>query len=85
MAAGHLYAEPFALSADTLAILKGMGHTVVVPSPWGAEELIATAGATKGREAATSGNDASRTGGCGGAMLYGANDNRRPAGAAIGH
>jgi gamma-glutamyltranspeptidase/glutathione hydrolase len=80
-----LYAEPFALSADTLAILKGMGHTVVVQTPWGAEELIATAGATKGREAATSGNDASRTGGMRPGLLYGANDNRRPAGAAIGH
>jgi gamma-glutamyltranspeptidase / glutathione hydrolase len=80
-----LYAEPFALSADTLALLKGMGHTVVVQTPWGAEELIATAGATRGREAATSGNDASRTGGMRPGLLYGANDNRRPAGAAIGY
>ncbi len=61
-----VYAEPFALSADTLAALKGMGHSVTVQSPWGAEELIAVAGAAPPKEGpASSGNDASRTGGCG--------------------
>ncbi|MDP4005567.1 gamma-glutamyltransferase [Methylobacterium sp. NEAU K] len=80
-----VYAEPFALSADTKAILRGMGHTLVEQTPWGAQELIAvraTAPATP--EAASSGNDASRTERMRPGLLYGANDNRRPAGAAVG-
>ena len=80
-----VYAEPFALSADTKAILRGMGHTIVEQKPWGAEELIAVrAAAPDSPEAASSGNDASRTERMRPGLLYGANDNRRPAGAAIG-
>ncbi|WP_342166176.1 gamma-glutamyltransferase [Methylobacterium sp. SD21] len=80
-----VYAEPFALSADTLAILKGMGHSVQVQVPWGAQELIATSGAVPAEPSApSSGNDASRTQSMRPGLLYGANDNRRPAGAAIG-
>ncbi len=80
-----VYAEPFALSADTLAILKGMGHNVQVQVPWGAQELIATSGAVPAEPSApSSGNDASRTRSMRPGLLYGANDNRRPAGAAIG-
>ena len=80
-----VYAEPFALSADTLAILKGMGHSVQVQVPWGAQELIATDGAAPPEPSApSSGNDASRTRSMRPGLLYGANDNRRPAGAAIG-
>ena len=80
-----VYAEPFALSADTLAILKGMGHNVQVQVPWGAQELIATSGAVPAEPSApSSGNDASRTQSMRPGLLYGANDNRRPAGAAIG-
>ena len=30
-----VYAEPFALSADTQGILRGMGHTIVEQRPWG--------------------------------------------------
>ncbi|WP_267356856.1 MULTISPECIES: gamma-glutamyltransferase [unclassified Methylobacterium] len=80
-----VYAEPFALSADTKSILRGMGHTIVEQKPWGAEELIAVRAATPDApEAASSGNDASRTGRMRPGLLYGANDNRRPAGAAVG-
>jgi gamma-glutamyltranspeptidase / glutathione hydrolase len=80
-----VYAEPFALSADTQAILKGMGHTLVEQKPWGAQELIAVrAAAPDAAEAASSGNDASRTERMRPGLLYGANDNRRPAGAAVG-
>ena len=80
-----VYAEPFALSADTQKILRGMGYTLVEQVPWGAEELIARAGATvSGAAAASSGNDASRTRGMRPGLLYGANDDRRPAGAAVG-
>ncbi|SEF91786.1 gamma-glutamyltranspeptidase / glutathione hydrolase [Methylobacterium sp. 190mf] len=80
-----VYAEPFALSADTQAILRGMGHTIVEQRPWGAQELIAVRAAAPALpEAASSGNDASRTGRMRPGLLYGANDNRRPAGAAVG-
>ena len=80
-----VYAEPFALSADTQGVLRGMGHTIIAQTPWGAEELIARRGATvAGARTASSGNDASRTGGMRPGLLYGANDDRRPAGAAIG-
>ncbi|MEE7438320.1 gamma-glutamyltransferase [Methylobacterium oryzae] len=80
-----VYAEPFALSADTQAILRGMGHTIVEQRPWGAQELIAVrAAAPVLPEAASSGNDASRTERMRPGLLYGANDNRRPAGAAVG-
>jgi len=80
-----VYAEPFALSADTKGILRGMGHTIVEQKPWGAEELIAVrAAAPDAPEAASSGNDASRTQRMRPGLLYGANDNRRPAGAAVG-
>lgn len=80
-----VYAEPFALSADTLAILKGMGHTVQAQVPWGAQELIARSGAAPtGQGPESSGNDASSTQAMRPGLLYGANDNRRPAGAAIG-
>jgi gamma-glutamyltranspeptidase / glutathione hydrolase len=80
-----VYAEPFALSADTQAILRDMGHTLVEQKPWGAQELIALrAAAPDTPEAASSGNDASRTGRMRPGLRYGANDNRRPAGAAVG-
>lgn len=80
-----IYAEPFALSADTQGLLRGMGHTIVEQKPWGAQELIAVrAAAPVLPEAASSGNDASRTERMRPGLLYGANDNRRPAGAAVG-
>ena len=80
-----IYAEPFALSADTKGLLRGMGHTIVEQKPWGAQELIAVrAAAPDTADAASSGNDASRTERMRPGLLYGANDNRRPAGAAIG-
>ncbi|GJE61244.1 gamma-glutamyltransferase [Methylobacterium trifolii] len=80
-----VYAEPFALSADTKAILRGMGHTLVEQTPWGADELIAVRGAAPPAPGpGDSGNDASRTTRMRPDLLYGANDNRRPAGAAVG-
>lgn len=36
----HVRVEPFALSADTLKLLRGMGHTVVEGSNQGAAEVI---------------------------------------------
>jgi gamma-glutamyltranspeptidase/glutathione hydrolase len=57
-----LYAEPFALSPDTAALLRGMGYTITEQPAWGAAELIVVAPD----------------------HLFGANDSRRPAGAAVG-
>ncbi len=68
--------EPFALSADTQALLQAMGYKIVVQRPWGAAEIIERG--APGGEAAQP--DALQPG-----LLYGANDARRPVGAAIGY
>ena len=78
--------EPFALSADTTALLSARGHKIVTQSPWGAAEAILIglpADAAAGD--ATSGNDAARLGAAIPGMRYGGHDDRRPAGAASGH
>jgi gamma-glutamyltranspeptidase / glutathione hydrolase len=58
-------AEPFALSADTEAILRGRGYAIHEQPVWGAAEII-TVDPKDG-------------------MMYGASDERRPAGAAVGY
>jgi gamma-glutamyltranspeptidase/glutathione hydrolase len=80
-----LFAEPYALSPDTRVQLTAMGYRIVEQTPWGAAALIAV-GPERGAEhtMASSGADAvvgreMRPG-----WFYGANDSRRPAGAAIG-
>jgi gamma-glutamyltranspeptidase/glutathione hydrolase len=79
-------AEPFALSADTKAALTAMGYKIVEQTPWGAAELIATGPPGAEQTAApSSGNDATATGGMRPGLFYGANDPRRPAGAAVGY
>jgi gamma-glutamyltranspeptidase/glutathione hydrolase len=85
-----LFAEPFALSPDTQALLQGMGYRVGVQRPWGAAELIAvgpTAGAAGAGStpAADLPPDSALSGGMLPHLLYGASDSRRPAGAAIGY
>ncbi|MGE0420471.1 MAG: gamma-glutamyltransferase, partial [Acetobacteraceae bacterium] len=78
-------AEPFALSADTQRLLEGMGYRIEVQSPWGAAALAATPTADPGRGAvASSGTDSAVIAGMRPGFLYGANDSRRPAGAALG-
>lgn len=82
----QITAEPFALSADTVALLAARGHKVVTQSPWGAAEAILIglpADAAAGD--ASSGNDAARLGATIPGMRYGGHDDRRPAGAAAGH
>jgi gamma-glutamyltranspeptidase/glutathione hydrolase len=82
----EVYAEPYSLSPDTVKLLEQMGHKVTVQSPWGAAELIAlqpsAAAVTSG--AASSGNDRAFGGKMLPGFVYGANDNRRPAGLAVG-
>jgi gamma-glutamyltranspeptidase/glutathione hydrolase len=82
----EIFAERFALSPDTEALLHTMGYRIKVQHDWGAAELIAvgppagksdSAGSTTADEALS---ESMRPG-----LLYGANDSRRPAGAAIGY
>ena len=82
----EVYYETRGLSADTLKILRGMGYKMTEQSPWGAAELImiGVPGAA-GVAAASSGNDAAVSGKVRPGFYYGANDVRRPAGAAVGY
>ena len=77
-----LYAEPYALSPDTAALLQARGHTITEQVPWGAAEVIAVGVApasSPGQAPSDSALTRMRPG-----FLYGANDDRRPAGAAVG-
>lgn len=79
----RIYHEPFALSPDTKALLVHMGYDLTEQSPWGAAALIQLAppeGETAG--APTSGNDAALSGRLLPGRVYGAEDDRRPAGSA---
>jgi gamma-glutamyltranspeptidase/glutathione hydrolase len=82
----EVYYETRGLSPDTLKILDGMGYKMKEQTPWGAAELIMIGlpGAA-GVAAASSGNDAGVSGIVRPGLYYGANDTRRPAGAAIGY
>ncbi|PLR39258.1 gamma-glutamyltransferase [Chimaeribacter coloradensis] len=82
----EVYYEQRGVSADTLALLAERGYKMVEQTPWGAAELImvglpGAAGVTP----ANSGNDSAVSGKVREGYLYGANDVRRPAGAAIGY
>ncbi len=81
-----LYAEPYALSPDTQALLRGMGYMITEQVPWGAAEMIEVGPATPvpGKLAAPA-NDAALSGRVRPGLLYGANDDRRPAGSAVGY
>jgi gamma-glutamyltranspeptidase/glutathione hydrolase len=82
----EVYYETRGLSPDTLKILNGMGYKMKEQTPWGAAELIMIGlpGAA-GVSGASSGNDAGVSGIVRPGLYYGANDTRRPAGAAIGY
>ncbi len=75
-----LFAEPFALSPDTRAILERMGHRIEVQREWGAVALIAAPQGTGALAAAADSTTGHPT--QAGAMA-GANDPRRPGGAAL--
>lgn len=83
----EVYYEKYGLSPDTLGILRGMGYQMVEQTPWGAAELVLVGLPDEARKdgAASSGNDASVSGAVRPGYLYGANDARRPAGAAMGY
>ncbi len=81
-----LYAEPFALSPDTQALLRGMGYAITEQVPWGAAEMVAVGPEMPSANTpAAPANDAALSGRMRPGLLYGANDDRRPAGAASGY
>jgi len=75
--------EPFGISPDTLKLLGGMGYKMVEQSPWGGAELIEIGPEKSASGAESSGNDAARSGAVRPGWVYGATDDRRPAGAAL--
>ncbi len=80
-----VYVEPRALSADTEKVLSGMGYTIVEQNPWGAAEAIMVGRENEGRKLAQGGgDDTMHAGNALPGLLYGANDDRRPAGKAAG-
>jgi gamma-glutamyltranspeptidase/glutathione hydrolase len=78
-------AEPFALSPDTARLLQARGYRIAEQIPWGAAELIAVPEAAAHAMPASSGNDSALGGEMLPGFIYGAHDDRRPAGAAIGY
>jgi gamma-glutamyltranspeptidase/glutathione hydrolase len=82
----EVYYEKRGLSPDTVKLLEGMGYKMKEQTPWGAAEVIEIAlPDAAGVETASSGNDSSLSGKVLQGYYYGANDSRRPAGAAIGY
>jgi gamma-glutamyltranspeptidase/glutathione hydrolase len=81
-----IYAEPFALSPDTEAALAEMGYTVTEQKPWGAAEsiLVGPQAPATSTTIGSGGDDSTHGGAIKPGMRYGANDERRPAGAAVG-
>ena len=80
-----VFAEPYALSADTTQALQARGYTVVEQSPWGAAELIVIPQASSAPDRPSSGNDSALGGRLRAGMMYGASDDRRSAGSAAGY
>jgi gamma-glutamyltranspeptidase/glutathione hydrolase len=76
-----LYAERFALSPDTRAALTRMGYHIEEQGPWGAAELIAVDSAQV--STAAPGPDSVAEHRVPASTFYGANDPRRPSGAAM--
>ncbi|HUB13988.1 MAG TPA: gamma-glutamyltransferase [Acetobacteraceae bacterium] len=81
-----IFAEPYALSPDTEALLRTMGYHITQQTPWGAAELIEVAPPQPGVAGlASSGDDAAASRALRQGFYEGANDARRPAGAAAGY
>ncbi|MFM2481229.1 gamma-glutamyltransferase [Celerinatantimonas sp. YJH-8] len=80
-----VFYESRGLSPDTVHLLKAQGYTMVEQTPWGAAELIMVGLPKDASSTQSSGNDSAVSGKIRPGYLYGANDARRPAGAAIGY
>ncbi len=84
----QIYFEPYAFSADTAERLAAMGHKLAEQPPWGAVEAIMVAPEISASAATAGGagiDDSSHRGKLVPGYLYGANDSRRPGGAALGY
>lgn len=77
-----VFAEPFALSPDTRAVLERMGYHIQEQKPWGAVALIVS-GAMKPTDTRAAPADSATDHAARDGVFYGANDPRRPAGAAL--
>ncbi len=80
-----VFAEPYALSADTVQALQARGYTIVEERPWGAAELIVIPQVSSGENRPSSGNDSALGGQLRAGFMYGASDDRRAAGLAVGY
>ena len=81
----EVFAEPFALSPDTAKLLQAMGYKITTQTPRGAAEVAAVpAPGLANSGPASSGNDSTFGGNMRPGYLYGATDDRRPAGLAVG-
>ncbi|MBV9589680.1 MAG: gamma-glutamyltransferase, partial [Hyphomicrobiales bacterium] len=81
-----VFDEAFGLSPDTRELLEKRGYKVVEQIPWGAAELIeAGPAASQIKGTPSSASDSARSGQVLPGFLYGATDDRRPAGAAVGY
>jgi gamma-glutamyltranspeptidase/glutathione hydrolase len=81
-----VYYETRGLSPDTLTALKNMGYQMTEQTPWGAAEVVMVGlPLPEASHSASSGNDAAVSGAVRTGLIYGANDPRRPAGAASGY
>jgi len=80
-----VYAEPFTFSADTAAKLEAMGYKFKEQAPWGAAEAILVAPPAAAASAAGGIDDSTHRSPLVPGHLYGANDARRPGGAAMGY
>ncbi len=82
----EVFYEPYGLSPDTIKILRGMGYKLTQQTAWGAAELIAIVPIDASTQSIKAGpGGASVSGQVRAGFIYGANDNRRPAGAAVGY
>ncbi len=80
----EIFAETRALSPDTRRLLEAMGHKITEQSPWGAVAAILRPRAPTAAPTTPSVSDAALSGRMRPGFLYGANDDRRPAGLAAG-
>lgn len=80
-----VYYETRGLSPDTLRLLTQRGYHMVEQTPWGAAEAIMVGLPGHHVSSESSGNDAAVSGKVRVGYYYGANDARRPQGAAVGY
>jgi gamma-glutamyltranspeptidase/glutathione hydrolase len=83
----EVFVEPLALSPDTRKMLSEMGYKITEQAVWGAAEAIMMLpqAASPPPEPAKGPPDPAASARMKPGLIYGANDDRRPAGAAVGY